>query len=200
MHYDRFKDELSPKVHKEVPAPGNGLLYDLGSHLIDQALQMFGKPNKIFADIQIMRPISRVVDYFEVLLYYEKLRVRLKASNMVREALPAYALYGLERFFHKAEDGCAGNVYCRLALSGKSDWGIEPPSEMGLCCTQKKTEKLHANILHQNSGNYGEYYDGIYEAIRNNKPLPVTAEDGLEVIKIIEAAHKSNETGCVVSL
>src|SRR5450432_1729640 len=47
MHFDRFKDELSPKVHKEVPGPGNGILFDLGSHLIDQALQLFGMPEKI---------------------------------------------------------------------------------------------------------------------------------------------------------
>ncbi len=89
---------------------------------------------------------------------------------------------------------------CRLALLRvKSDWGIEPPSEMGLLHTEKNGEVVREFIASE-QGNYGEYYDGIYEAIRNNKPLPVTAEDGLEVIKIIEAAYKSNETGCVVSL
>jgi len=64
MHFDRFKEELSPKAHKEIPGPGNGILYDLGSHLIDQALQLFGLPAKVFADIQILRPISQVDDYF----------------------------------------------------------------------------------------------------------------------------------------
>lgn len=56
IHLDRFKEDLSPKLHKEVPGSGNGILYDLGSHLIDQAIQLFGMPNKIFADLNIIRP------------------------------------------------------------------------------------------------------------------------------------------------
>src|ERR1700690_1684479 len=76
MHFDRFKEELSSKLHKEIPGPSSGSLYDLGSHLIDQALQLFGIPVKIFADVQAMRPISKVDDYFELLFYYEKMRVR----------------------------------------------------------------------------------------------------------------------------
>jgi predicted dehydrogenase len=88
MHFDRFKEELSPKLHKEIPGPGSGSLYDLGAHLIDQSLQLFGMPVKIFADIQAMRPISKVDDYFELLFYYEKMRVRIKSSYTVREALP----------------------------------------------------------------------------------------------------------------
>src|SRR5665213_328135 len=87
MHFDRFREELSPKQHKEIPGPGAGVLFDLGSHLIDQALTLFGTPEKVFADIRVIRPLSKVDDYFELLLYYKNLRVRLKASYVVREAL-----------------------------------------------------------------------------------------------------------------
>ncbi len=99
FHFDRFKEEISPKVHKETPGPGTGALYDLGSHLIDQALQLFGKPDQVFADIRIVRPVSQVDDYFEVLLYYPKLRVRLHCSYLVREPLPAYQLHGIKGSF-----------------------------------------------------------------------------------------------------
>jgi predicted dehydrogenase len=58
IHFDRYKEELSPKIHKEIPGPGTGALYDLGSHLIDQVLQLFGMPQAVFADIQIIRPVS----------------------------------------------------------------------------------------------------------------------------------------------
>jgi len=68
FHFDRYKEELSPKQHKETPIPGTGCLYDLGSHLIDQALQLFGMPQAVFADIAVMRTVSKVEDYFELLL------------------------------------------------------------------------------------------------------------------------------------
>src|SRR6187402_2831851 len=70
LHYDRYTVALSPKVHKETPGPGRGLLYDLGSHLLDQVLQLFGMPEAVFADIGIIRPISKVDDYMELVLYY----------------------------------------------------------------------------------------------------------------------------------
>jgi predicted dehydrogenase len=199
MHFDRFKEELSPKVHKEIPGPGNGVLYDLGSHLIDQALQLFGQPQKIFADIQILRPISQVADYFELLLYYEKLRVRLKASLAVREALPGYILHGLKGSFIKQRTDVQETLLQAGIAPGESDWGTEPPSEMGLLHTEKNGEIIR-EFVQSEQGNYGEYYDAIYQAIRHNKPLPVTAEEGLEVIKIIELAYKSNDGKCVIDL
>jgi scyllo-inositol 2-dehydrogenase (NADP+) len=199
MHFDRFKDELSPKVHKEIPVAGNGILYDLGSHLIDQALQLFGVPEKIFADIQIVRPISQVEDYFELLLFYGKLRVRLKGSLSVREALPGYALHGIKGSFIKQRTDVQETLLQAGITPGKSDWGIEPASEMGLLHTKKNGEIIR-EFVQSERGDYGEYYDGIYQAIRFNKTLPVAAEEGLQVIKIIEAAYKSNGTRCVVDL
>ena len=199
MHFDRFKEELSPKLHKETPGPGSGSLYDLGAHLIDQALQLFGMPEKIFADIHPVRPISKVDDYFELLLYYNKLRVRLKSSYVVREALPAYVFHGLKGSFIKPKTDVQETLLLAGITPGKSDWGTEPESEMGLLHTEKNGEVVREYIKSER-GNYDEYYDGIYQAIRNNKPLPVTAADGLLVIKIIEAAYKSNETKKVVDL
>ena len=110
MHFDRYKEELSPKKHKETPGPGTGIFYDLGSHLIDQALQLFGMPLKVFADIEIMRPISQVDDYFELLLFYKKLRVRIKGSYVVREALPGYILHGLKGSFIKPKTDVQENM------------------------------------------------------------------------------------------
>src|SRR5947209_13139365 len=103
FHFDRFKEELSVKTHKETPGQGTGALYDLGAHLIDQALQLFGMPDKLFSDIRIIRPNSKVDDYFELLFYYPELRVRLKCSYIVREALPAYILHGMKGSFIKTK-------------------------------------------------------------------------------------------------
>jgi predicted dehydrogenase len=191
IHFDRYRVELSPKKHKETPGPGAGVLYDLGSHLIDQALQLFGTPQKVFADIRIVRPLSEVDDYFELLLYYQKLRVRLKASYVVREALPGYIIHGLKGSFIKAKTDVQETMLQAGNMPGGKDWGTEPETEKGL---------LHADIdgqivreyIASEQGNYGDYYKGIYEAIRNNKPVPVSAEEGEKVIRIIQAAYESS--------
>lgn len=191
MHFDRYKLELSPKKHKETPGQGGGVLYDLGSHLIDQALQLFGMPLEIFADIRIIRPGSKVDDYFELLFYYEKLRVRLKASYVVRESLPGYILHGLKGSFIKPKTDIQETELKEGKIPGGADWGKEPESERGLLHTESGGSVINEYIASK-QGNYGEYYDGIYEAIRNHIELPVKSEEAVEVIKIIEAAFESS--------
>jgi predicted dehydrogenase len=199
FHFDRFREDLSPKQHKEVPGPGTGALYDLGSHLVDQALQLFGFPEAVFADIRIVRPVSKVDDYFEVLLYYPSLRVRLHSSYLVKEALPGYILHGSKGSFIKAKtdvqetDLQAGKIPCG------PDWGKEPDSERGLLHIDRKGEDVKEYLVSL-QGNYGDYFEGVYEAIRMGKPAPVSAEDGLDVIRVITAAFKSSEEQKVIRL
>lgn len=199
MHFDRYKEELSPKLHKEIPGLGTGSLYDLGAHLIDQALQLFGMPQMIFADIKAMRPISKVDDYFELLFYYETKRVRIKSSYVVREPLPGYIFHGLKGSFIKPKTDVQEMLLQAGEIPGGSKWGTEPESEMGLLHTEKNGEEIREYIKSE-QGNYNEYYDGIYEAIRNNRPLPVKPEEAVNVIKIIEAAYESNKSKCIIDL
>ena len=199
IHFDRFREELSPKKHKEIPGPGAGVLYDLGSHIIDQALQLFGMPQKVFADIRIVRPLSKVDDYFELLLYYPKLRVRLKASYVVREPLPGYIFHGLKGSFIKAKTDIQETLLQAGNMPGGKDWGTEPETEKGLLHTEIDGLEIR-EYINSEQGNYNDYYKGIYEAIRNDKPLPVTPEEGENVIKIIEAAFKSSKSQKVIEL
>jgi len=192
FHFDRYKEELSPKVHKEVPGPGTGSLYDLGSHLIDQALQLFGDPQELFADIQVMRPVSKVDDYFEILMYYPRFRVRLKSSYQVREPLPGYILHGSKGSFIKPKTDVQEAMLQAGKTPGGSDWGVEPESERGLLHTERDGKFVREYVPSPN-GNYGEYYNGIYEAIRNNKQVPVSPEDGLKVVRLIELAYQSSQ-------
>ncbi len=199
MHFDRFKEELSPKLHKETLAPGAGSLYDLGSHLIDQALQLFGWPDKIFADIRAARPISKVTDYFELLFYYKKMRVRVKSSYVVREALPGYVLHGLKGSFIKPKTDIQEITLQAGGIPGGDDWGTEPETEKGLLHTNVNGAEIRKYITSER-GNYGDYYDRVYKAIRNDEPVPVSAKDGVNVIEIIEAAYKSNKKKRVIKL
>jgi predicted dehydrogenase len=199
FHFDRYREELSPKQHKEIPGPGTGVLYDLGAHLIDQALQLFGWPSKLFADIRIIRPVSKVDDYFEVLLYYPNLRVRLKASYSVREALPGYIIHGLKGSFIKPKTDVQEALLQAGNIPGGEDWGREPQTEKGLLHTEINGLE-ERKYIDSEQGNYDDYYSGIYEAIRNNKPVPVTAEEGMNVIRIIEAAFESSKAQKVIQL
>ncbi len=199
MHFDRFKEDLSPKVHKEIPGPGTGSLYDLGSHLIDQALQLFGKPDKLFADVKPMRPVSKVDDYFNLIFFYKTFRVHVKSSYAVREPLPGYIFHGLKGSFIKSKTNVQEDMLTAGQAPGQPGWGTEPDTEKGLLHTEIDGKVVREYIISE-QGNYAEYYAGIAAAIREGKPLPVTAEEALDVIKIIEAAYKSNQTNCIVEL
>lgn len=199
IHYDRYKEEPGPKLHKEIPGPGTGLLYDLGSHLIDQVLQFFGMPQAVFADICIMRKLSKVDDYMELLMFYPGLRVRVKSSYVVREALPSYAFHGTRGSFIKARTDVQEVMLQASVVPGGPEWGVEPDSEKGLLHTEIDG-KIVREYIPSMRGNYGDYYDQLYKAIRENATLPVTAEQGLNIIRVIEKAYESNKTRKVVEM
>lgn len=199
IQFDRFVPELSYKVHKETPTVGVGSLYDLGSHLIDQALQLFGMPNAVFADLDCKRPNSKVVDYFDLKLYYESHKVTLKSSYFVKEALPGYVFHGTKGSFIKTK----GDVQETDLQGGKTpnsiNWGIESKNGMGLLHTEKDG-KIIKEYIPSLKGNYMDYYDALSKAIRNNATVPVSATEGMQVIQIIEAAIASNRERKVIDL
>ncbi len=199
FHFDRFKEELSPKLHKETAGPGTGALYDLGSHLIDQALQLFGKPVSVFADITNMRPASQVDDYFELLLFYPAHRVRIKGSYQVREALPGYVLHGSKGSFIKPKTDVQEAQLQGGMLPTDSGYGIEPETEKGLLHTEINGAVTREYVASA-TGNYTGFYDGVYDAIVHDAALPVTAEQGRDVVLVIEAAFKSNNERRVIDL
>lgn len=200
IHFDRFKEALSPKLHKETPQPGTGVLYDLGAHLIDQALTLFGMPQKVFGDIRIVRPISRVDDYFELLLYYtHNLRVRLHSSYLVREPGPGFILHGSKGSFLKSRADIQEAALVAGNMPQGPSWGHEPEGEQGLLHTAKNGTVVREQVRTM-PGNYHAFYAGLYQAIRNGAPSPVPASDGLNIIRIIEAARRSSAEGRVVDL
>jgi len=198
IHYDRYSPALSPKAHKETPGPAVGVVYDLASHLADQAICLFVMPVAVFADIFSMRPDSRVDDYLEILLYYPSFRVRLRSTYFAREP-QGFIIHGRKGSFIKSRADIQEPTLQAGQIPGSQDWGMEPGSERGLLHTEKdgKTIREHIPTL---QGNYKEYYDGIYNAMVNGAPLPVSAQDGVNVIKIIEAAYQSNKEKKVIQL
>ncbi|MCU7547763.1 Gfo/Idh/MocA family oxidoreductase [Chitinophagaceae bacterium LB-8] len=199
IHFDRFNPILSPKQHKEVPGPGTGILHDLGPHIIDQALQLFGEPEALFADLRSLRPSSQIIDNMDILLYYPNLRVRLKGGYFVKEPLPGFILHGRNGSFLKQRADVQETELQAGMKPGNNDWGKEPTLAEGLLHVVKGGQdvRMHVPTL---QGNYLDYFNGIYEALVNNKRLPVTAEEGLLVMRVIEAAFDSNEVRKVIEM
>lgn len=199
IHFDRYNEKLSPKLHKETPGPGAGIVPDLGPHLIDQALQLFEMPDAVFADATNLRPISKVEDYIEIILFYKNLRVRLKAGYLVRELLPAYIFHGTRGSFLKPRADVQERDLQQHKCLSDADWGTEAETGKGLLHTEIDG-KLIREYITSEKGNYMDYYNGIFEALRNGKQLPVTAMEGMQVIRIIETAFQSVKEKRIIQL
>ncbi len=191
FHFDRYNPILSPKKHKETANSGAGILKDLGPHIIDQALCLFGLPKSVFADIRITREHSLVDDYFDILLYYSSFRVSLKAGFFVREAIPAYVIHGKKGSFLKPRADVQED---ELKLGNKPNldtWGTESIEKQWLLHTEINGEIVKQQIPTL-QGNYYDFFDGVYHSIIQNAIEPVTAQDGVHVMQIIEAAIQSS--------
>jgi len=199
FHFDRYNPILSPKAHKETTNSGSGIVKDLGPHLIDQALYLFGFPNAVFADIRITRDNSVVDDYLDLLLFYPDLRVRLKAGFFVKEPNPSFVVHGKKGSFLKSR----GDVQEDELKVGKkpnlTTWGMEQEGKEGLLHTEIDGKIIKEKVPTL-QGNYYDYFDGVYQSLVNNLPEPVTAKDGANVMRIIEAAFQSNEQKKVINL
>ncbi len=199
FHYDRYTPELSYKAHKESPTEAVGSLFDLGSHLIDQSIQLFGMPLAVSGDLDTYRPNSKVVDYFDVKLFYKSHRVVLKSTYFAREPIPGNIIHGRKGSFIKSKADVQEINLMAGKLPNTINWGEESTNEKGFLHTEKdgKIIKEHITSL---KGNYMIYYDAIFNAIRFNKTVPITGYEGLNVIKIIEAILKSNHLNKKVTL
>ncbi|GAA4320169.1 Gfo/Idh/MocA family oxidoreductase [Compostibacter hankyongensis] len=198
-HFDRYRNTIQEDSWKEEAVPGTGSLYNLGSHIIDQSLVLFGMPHAVWADIRIQRPGGKVCDCFELVLYYGQLKVTLKSSYLVREPGPRYTLHGTAGSFIKY----GGDPQEALLKAGKSpldeDFGHEPESQWGTLNTQ--WEGLHfSGKIETCRGSYMGFYDNIYGAIREKASLAVTPVQAQQTIAVIEAALKSSEEKRIISL
>lgn len=199
FHFDRYNPLLSPKTHKETVNAGAGVLKDLGSHIIDQALFLFGYPEVVHGDVRITRENSLVDDWFDISLYYPDKRVRLKAGFFVREAIPAYIVHGKKGTFLKQRGDIQEDALKTGAKPNRTTWGTEPTDKEGLLHTDINGEAVRKNIPTL-QGNYFELFDGVYNAIAQGKPEPVSAADGVNTMKIIDAAIESSKLKRIIQL
>jgi predicted dehydrogenase len=198
-HFDRYRNYLQKESWKEQAASGSGTIYNLGSHLIDQALVLFGLPEAVFADIRSLRSGAEVDDAFTLLLKYPEIKVTLKVSYLVREPGPKFSLHGTHGSFLKWGTDPQEDDLKSGKQPGSSGWGKETEDIWGKLNTETDGYKYNGKY-ETLPGNYLAYYDDIYDAIINNRKPAVTAEQGRDVIRVIEAAKESNATRKEVEL
>lgn len=192
--FDRFRNTFKENAWREKQQPGSGILYDLGPHLIDQALSLFGMPEAVYADILNQRG-GEADDAFELILHYSGMRAVLKAGMLVKSPQPRFVLTGTEGSFVKHGLDVQENALKEGLRPMDSSWGTEPEQLWGRRYGVDTTEIIPSEL-----GDYRLYYQNLLEAITIGSPLSVKPEDGLNVIRIIEAAQKSALEGRKVIL
>ncbi|MCY0968778.1 Gfo/Idh/MocA family oxidoreductase [Chryseobacterium wangxinyae] len=203
IRFDRFRTAPSTKEHKENPAlNGSGSVHDLGSHLVDQATQLFGFPKKLFADIFSMKGTDFANDYFEILLYYKHdLRVRLKSSVFTKEDHFAYKIFGDKGSFLQERTDDQENELVAGAIPEYGKNWMKPLKEsdgiLNVLNENKETERI---LTSSEPGNYMNYYQQIYEHIVFGYALPSLGNEVVQNMKIIEAALESSNKGKVLDL
>jgi scyllo-inositol 2-dehydrogenase (NADP+) len=195
-HFDRFRNFIRDSW-KEKPENKTGILYNLGSHLIDQAVVLFGMPDAVYADIRKQRTGSRVDDLFDLSLLYPDIKVTLKSSYLVREPGPRFLLHGTGGSYVKygvdpQEEALAGGHF-----PDEPDWGKECREKWGILNTE--LNGLHyCGPIETLPGCYQTFYDQLFETLVNGKELAVKPEESLNGIRIIKAAYESSEKRCAI--
>lgn len=199
-HFDRYRTVPDTTSWKEDSQTQTSNIYNLGPHLIDQALVLFGLPESIFADLQIVRGKSRVYDYFNIrMIYPGSLRVTLKSSYIVAQPGPKYLIHGFRGSFLKYGNDPQEKCLVGGELPGGKDWGRENPAFYGWLTTADAEGNLSQKRVPTLPGNYLKYYENIYNCLAGTEKLAVKPEEAREVIRVIEAALQSWEEKKVVA-
>jgi predicted dehydrogenase len=193
-HYDRFRPVVVSRW-KDDAGPGSGIWYDLGPHLADQALQLLGPPESVFADFAMQRDGAQAVDYFHVVLRYPNVRVVLHASTLVAEPPRRFELHGKRGSCVKHGMDIQEDLLKRGDLPGAPGWGTDPNA--GVLTTWAGDERVQKSVPNL-PGGYPRYYEAIRDAILKGAPNPVPPEDGIAVMRVIEAGIRSAAEGKLV--
>jgi scyllo-inositol 2-dehydrogenase (NADP+) len=185
-HFDRFRPQIKQGWREQTQA-GSGVLFDLGAHLIDQALTLFGMPDRILADVGSQRPDAQVDDWFHIVLGYGRMRAILHCGTVVCRPGPRFQLHGDGGSFLKhGMDGQEAALRTGR-MPTEADWGRDDPENHALLIKADGTERRLETLR----GDYPAFYRGVAAAILDGAPPPVTAEQARDVLTVLEAVRKA---------
>ncbi|MCH6235325.1 oxidoreductase [Cognataquiflexum rubidum] len=188
-HFDRFRPHLVDNW-REKEVPGNGITYDLGTHLIDQAVMLFGRPAWIYAEILKQRTGVVADDFFDITMMYGGLKVRLTASVLANAPIPRFMILGEKGSYAKYGLDVQEKAFKAGQIPEGINWGLEDAAAWG---------KLHLENITTTypteRGDYRIFYQNIADAIQGKSFPDVKMQEAIDVLKIIEAAFLSNKEG-----
>ncbi|MCC8188136.1 MAG: Gfo/Idh/MocA family oxidoreductase [Bacteroides sp.] len=193
--FARYRNFIKPGTWKETGELGGGLTYNLGSHLIDQALVLFGMPESVYADIATMRTGGMVDDYFIIRLNKPaqdpEVKITLKASYLMCEPEPRFVLHGTEGSYVKHGVDKQETALLEGQTPDQPHWGEETEDEWGILHKVTPEGEELRRSYPGIPGNYGGFYENIFEHLRQGKPLLTDARSVINGIRIIEVAFRS---------
>jgi predicted dehydrogenase len=190
-HFDRYRPEVRQRW-REAAVPGGGLWYDLGPHLVDQALRLFGPPAAVYGDLARQREGAEAVDYVHVLLRYPRPRVILHASMLVPGETPRFTLHGTLGSYVKYGLDTQEDALKRGEAPGGPGWGSD--ARAGALTTWRNGAP-RVRTVPTESGDYRAYYADLRDAVRGRGPNPVPVEEAVAVMAILELASESAAAG-----
>ncbi|WP_017346098.1 oxidoreductase [Pantoea sp. A4] len=195
-HFDRYRPEVRQRW-REMKGAGSGIWFDLAPHLIDQALQLFGQPVSITADLAELRAGSQATDYFHATLTYPQRRVVLHGSMLVAAESARYQVHGTLGSYVKYGLDPQEDALKSGARPPQEEWGYDMRDGT---LTQADGAEMKEESYLTIPGNYPAYYAGIRDAILGRGENPVTAEQAIQVMELIELGVQSSEKRQTLSL
>jgi predicted dehydrogenase len=186
-HFDRFRPAVRDRW-REQAVPGGGILYDLGPHLVDQALQLFGSPLAVSACAATQRPGAHIDDWLDIVLDYGRLQVILHASMLVAGGATRLALHGTRGSWIKRSADVQEQQLLAGVRPGSAGWGVDPqPATFYDGATSRDVSVP--------SGDYRSYYFALRDAIRGGAKNPVTPAQAVAVTGVLELVSESSRLG-----
>ncbi|KVQ19384.1 oxidoreductase [Burkholderia ubonensis] len=190
-HFDRFRPQVRVRWREEA-ARGGGLLLDLGPHLIDQALALFGLPDTVSATVKTRRDNGSAPDFVHVQLGYPDKDVALHASALSAIEPARFTLHGTHGSYQKfGLDTQEDQLKAGLTPDDVEFGGGNPPGVLRVLDGDVETERPVPTL----DGQYAEFYRALAASIREGAPFPVTPQDAVDVMTIIELAAQSEHEG-----
>ena len=189
-HFDRYRPVPKPGAWREQPDAGGGIFLDLGVHLIDQAVTLFGLPDAVGADIRTERDGFVTDDAFDVVFHYPRMRAVLRSTMLACDKVARFVVHGTTGTYAKfnldpQEERLGGGV------PWNPEMGVDPEERWGMLTRPAGDDFVRGPVATE-AGDYRRYYENVLDAMRGDASLAVTPQQALDVMRLIELARESS--------
>ncbi|HEX7365697.1 MAG TPA: Gfo/Idh/MocA family oxidoreductase, partial [Pelobium sp.] len=187
LRFDRYRNEISDKSFKETRVPGAGIFYDLGAHMVDQAIALFGIPSEFEKTYSKQRANTEVDDIaFAHLKYNNGLNVFVTTNMLVVKQQPAYVFYGVKGTLTKHRTDVQEPQLLKGIRPGDKGYGEEKPGDEGSLYTFNDKGEVVETPIALERGNYMLLFDEVFNTLRNGTEYFIKQNDVLAQLAILE--------------